>query len=157
MFSYYNWISPACAFIVVFPFFFMSLSIISFKILHICVCVVVFVQWHSRDWLFVTPWTAASQASLSLTISWSLPKFMPIASVMPSRHLILGCPLLFLPSISPSFWSFSNELAVHIRWPKYWSFNFSISPSNEYSGFISLKIDWFDILAFLRSLLQHHS
>ena len=124
------------------------------------VCVVVVVQWHSRDRLFVTPWTAASQASLSLTISRSLPKFMPNASVMPSNHLILWCPLLFLPSIFPSFWGFSNELAVQIRWPKYWSFSFSITPSNEYSGFISLKIDWFDILAVqgtLRSLLQHHS
>ena len=90
--------------------------------------------------LFVVLWTAACQASLSLTISWYLPKFMFIASVMPSSHLILWCPLLLLPSIFPSIRDFFNESAVRIRWPKYWSFDFSISPSNEYSGFISLKI-----------------
>ena len=90
---------------------------------------------------------AAHQASLSLTISWSSPKFMSIASVMPSSHLILCCPLLLLPSILPSIMDFSNESAVHIRWPKYWSFSFSISPSNEYSRLISLKIDWFNLLA----------
>ena len=89
----------------------------------------------------------AHQASLSLTISQSLPKFIFIASVMPSSHLILWCPLLLLPSIFPSIWVFSNESAVHIRWPKYWSFSFSISPSTKYSGLISLKIDWFDLLA----------
>ena len=102
---------------------------------------------HPDVQLFVTPWTAALQASLSLTISQSLPKFMSIASVMPSRHLILWCPLLLLSSILPSTRDFFNELAVHVRWPKYWSFSFSISPSDEYSGLISLKIDWFDILA----------
>ena len=104
--------------------------------------------------------TAAHQASLSLTISWSLPKFMSIASVMPTSHLILWCPLLLLPSIFPSTRDFSNELAVHIRWPKYWSFSFSISPSNNYSGLISLKIDWFYLLAVqgtLRSLFQHYN
>ena len=103
----------------------------------------------------VTPWTAARQA-LSLTISRSLPKFMFIASVMPSSHLILWCPLLLLPSIFPSIRNFSSESAVRIRRPKY----YSISPSKEYSGLISLKIDWFDLLAVqgtLRSLLQHHS
>ena len=108
----------------------------------------------------VSPWTAAHQASLSLAISWSLPKFMSIALMMPSRHLILWCPLLLLPSVFPSIRDFSSESAVRIRWPKYWSFSFSISPSNEYSGLISLKIDWFDLLAVqgtLRSLLQHHS
>ena len=107
------------------------------------------------------PRTAARQASKSLTISWSLPKFMSITSVMPSSHLImLWCPLLLLPSIFPSIGDFSNELSVCIRWPKYWNFSFSISPSNEYSGLISLKIDWFDLLAVpgtLRSLIQHHS
>ena len=120
---------------------------------------VVVVQSLSHVRLFVTPWTAARQASLSLTISQSLLKFMSIASVMPSNHLILWCPLL-LPSIFPSMRDFSNESAVLIRWPKYWSFNFSISPSSKYSGLISLKIDWFDFLAVqgtLRSLLQHHS
>ena len=120
----------------------------------------VIVQSPSRVWLFVTPWTAACQASLSLTISWSPPKFMSIASVMPSSHLILWCPLLLLFSIFPSNRDLSNESALHIRWPKYWSFNFSIIPSNKYSGLISLKIDWFDLLAVqgtLRSLLQHRS
>ena len=96
--------------------------------------------------LLVTPWTAARQASLSLTIYRSLPKFMSIASVMPSSHLILWHPLL-LPSIVPSIRDFSNKSAVHIRWPKSWSFSFSISPSKEYSGLISFKVDWFDLLA----------
>ena len=106
----------------------------------------------------VTPWTAARQASLSLTIPWNLPKFMFIASVMLSSHLIIWLPLP--PSIFPSNRDFSSESSVPIRWPKYWSFSFSISPSNEYSGLISLKIDWFDFLAVqetFRSLLQHHS
>ena len=104
-------------------------------------------------------WTAARQASLSLTISRRLPKFMPIASVMPSSHLILWHPLL-LPSIFPSIRDFYNESAFCIGWPNYWSFTFSISPSNEYSGFISVKIDWFELLAVqgtLRSLLHHHN
>ena len=108
--------------------------------------------------LFVTPWTAAHQASLSLTMSWSLPKFMSIALVMPSSHLILWCPFLLISSIFPSIRGFSNESAVRIRWPKYWGF--SVSPSNDYSGLISLKIDWFNLLAVqgtFRSLLQHHS
>ena len=121
--------------------------------------VVVVVQSPSRVWLFAIPWTAAYQASLSLTISWSLPKFMSIALVMPSSHLILWCPVPLLPSIFPSIRVFSNEPAVS-KWPKYWSFSFNISPSNEYSGLISLKIDWFDLLAVqgtLRRLLQHHS
>ena len=107
--------------------------------------------------LFVTPWTAAHKASLFITNSWSLLKLMSIESVMPSNHLILCHPLL-LPSIFPSIRLFSSESALHIRWPKYWSF--SISPSNEYSGLISFRIDWFDLLAVqgtLNSLLQHHS
>ena len=108
----------------------------------------------------MTPWTVARQASPSLTISQSLPKLMSIESVMLSNHLILCHPLLLLPSIFASIRVFSNESAVHIKWPKYWSLSFSISPSNEYSGLISFKIDWFDLLAVqgtLKSLLQHHS
>ena len=107
---------------------------------------------------FVTPWSAAYPSFLSFTISWSLLKLMSIESVMPSNHLILCHPLLPLPSVFPSIRVFSNESALRIRWPKYWSF--SISPSNEYSGMISFRIDWFDLLAVqgtLKSLLQHHS
>ena len=121
---------------------------------------IVFVQSPSRVPLFVIPWTEALQASLSLPISWSLPKFISIALVIPSSHLILWCLFHILPSIFPSIRIFSNELAVLIRWAKYWSFSFSISPSNEYSGLISLKIDLFDPLAVqetLRSLIQNHS
>ena len=106
------------------------------------------------------PWTTACQASLSITNSQSLLKLMLIESVMPSKHLILCCPLLLLPSIFPSLRVFFNESVFHIRWPKYWSFSFSISPSKEYSGLISISIDLFDILAVqgtLKSLLQHHS
>ena len=106
------------------------------------------------------PWTAAHQASLSFTISQSLLRFMSIESVMLSNHFILCHPLLLLPSIFPSMRVFSNELAVRIRWPKYWSFSFSINPSNEYSGFISFRIDWFDLLAVqgtLKGLLQYHN
>ena len=106
------------------------------------------------------PWTAARQASLSFTIFQSLLKVMSIELVMPSNHLILCCPFLLLLSIFPSIKVFSNALALHIRWPKYWSFSFSISPSNEYSGLISFRIDWLDLLAVqgtLKSLLQHHS
>ena len=109
---------------------------------------------------FASPWTAAHQASLSITNSQSLLKLMSIKLVMPSNHLILCHPLLFLPSIFPSIRVFFNESALHIRWPKYWSFSFSISPSNEYSGLISFRIDWLDLLAVqgtLKSLLQHHS
>ena len=106
---------------------------------------VVVVQSSSHVWFFVTPWTSASQVFSSLTISRSLPKFMFIASVMPSSHLILWCPLL-LPSIFPSIRDFSHESTVCIRWPEYWSFSFNISPSSEYSGLISLQIDWFGLL-----------
>ena len=108
----------------------------------------------------MTPWTAARQASLSITNSQSLPKLMSIESVMPSSHLILCRPLLLLPSIFPSIRVFSNESALYIMWPKYWSFSFSVTPSNEYSGPISFKIDSSDLLAvqgILKSLLQHHS
>ena len=115
------------------------------------------VQLLSLVWLFVTPWTAAHQASLSFTISQSLLKLMPIESVMPSNHLILFHPLFFLPWIFPSVRVFSNELAFCIRWPKNWSFSFSINPSNEYTELISFRIDWFDLLAVqgtLKSPLQ---
>ena len=108
----------------------------------------------------LTLWTAACQASLSVTNSWSPLKPMSIGSVMPSNHLILFCPLLLLPSIFPSIRVFSNESALHIRWPKYWSFSFKISPSNEYSGLISFSRYWLNLLAVqgtLKSLLQHHS
>ena len=104
----------------------------------------------SRVRLFATPWTAACQASLSITNSWSLLKIMSIQSVMPSNHLILCHPLLLLSSIFPSFRVFSKESVLHIRWPKYWSFSLSISPSNEYSGLISFRTDWFDLLAVQR-------
>ena len=110
--------------------------------------------------LFATPWTAAHQASLSITNSQSLPKLMSIESVMPSNHLILCCPLLFLPSIFPSIRVFSSDSALHIRWLKYWNFSFSISPPNKYSGLISFRRDWLNLLAdqgTLKSLLQHHS
>ena len=108
----------------------------------------------------MTPWTAAHQASLSITNSWSLLKLMPIESVMPSNYLILCRPLLLPPSIFPSIRVFSNESALHIRWPKYWSFSFNISLSNEYLGLISFRMNWLDLLAVqetLKSLLQHHS
>ena len=108
----------------------------------------------------MTPWTIAQQASLSITNSQSLLKLMSIELVMPSNHLILCCPLLLPPSIFPSIRVFSNESVLHIRWPKYWSFSFSISPSTEYSGLISFRMDWLDLLAVqgtLKSLLQHHS
>ena len=117
------------------------------------------VQLLSCVQLFVTPWTAACQASLSITNSWSLLKLMSTELVMPSNHLILCHPFL-LPSISPSIRVFSNESVLHIRWPKYWSFSFSISPSDEYSGLFSFRMDWLDLLAVqgtLKSLLQHHS
>ena len=121
--------------------------------------IVVVVQLPRCVWFFVSPWSAARQASLSFSISQTLLKLMSIESVMPSSHLILCFPLLFLPSIFPSIRDFSNELAVHIRWPKYWSFNFSISPFSEDSGLISFKMDWLDLLAVQGTLrnLQHHS
>ena len=105
------------------------------------------VQLLSHVWLFATPWTAALQASLSFTNPHSLLKLMSIKLVMPSNHLILCHSLLLLPSIFPTFRVFSNESVLHIRWPKYWSFSFRISPSNEYLGLISFRIDWFDLLA----------
>ena len=114
----------------------------------------------SRVWLFATPWTTAHQGSLSITNSWGLLKLISITSVMPSNYLILCHLLLLLPSIFPSIRVFPNQSALHIRWPTYWSFSFNISPSNEYSGLISFRMDWLDLLAVqgtLKSLLQHHN
>ena len=121
--------------------------------------IVIVVQLLSCVWLFMTPWTAARKPSLSFTVSQSLLKLMSIESMMPPNQLILSHPLLFLPSVFPSIRVFSN-VSLHIRWPKCWSFSFSISPSNEYSGLISFRIDCLDLLAVqgtLKSLLQHHS
>ena len=118
------------------------------------------VQSFNHFRLFVTLWTAARQASLSITGSQGLPKPKSIELVVPSNHLILCCPLLLLPSIFPRIRIFSNESALRIRWPKYWSFSFNISPSNEHTGLISLRMDWLDFLAVqgtLKSLLQHRS
>ena len=118
------------------------------------------VQSLSRVRLFVIPWTASRQASLSITNSWSLLKLMSIESVMPSNHLILCRPLLLPPSIFPNIRVFSNEPVLCIRWPKYWSFSFNSSPSSEHSGLISFRMDWLDLFAVqgtLKSLLQHHS
>ena len=118
------------------------------------------VQSLSHIQLFATPWIVARQTSLSFTISWSWLKFMSIELVMPSNHLILSHPLLLLPSIFPSIRVFSSESVLHIKWPKDWTFSFSISPSNEYLGLISFRIDWFVLLAVqgtLKSLLQYHS
>ena len=118
------------------------------------------VQLLSRILLFVTPWTAACQPSLFITNSWSLLKLRSVESVMPSNYLILCRPLLLLPSIFPSIRVFSDESALRIRWPKYWSFSFNISPSKEHRGLISFRMDWLDLLAVqgtLKSLLQHHS
>ena len=118
------------------------------------------VQSLSHVRLFATPWITAHQASLSITNSWSSLKLTPIESVMPSSHLILGHPLLLLPQIPPSIRVFSNESTLHMRRPSYWSFSFSISPSNEHPGLISFRMDWLDLLAVqetLKSLLQHHS
>ena len=112
------------------------------------------VQLLSCVWLFVTLWTAACQASLSITNSWSPPKPMSTESVMPSNHLILCCPLPLQPSIFPSIRVFSNRSALRIRWPKYWSFSFNISPSNEHPGLISFRMDWLDLLAVQGSLKE---
>ena len=138
--SFLNWESWSCK--LAFMFQFSSVQLLS----------------HVR--LLATPWIAACQASLSITNSWSLLKLMPIESVMPSSHFILCCPLLLLPPIPPSIRVFSNESTLCIRYPKYWSFSFSISPSNEHPGLISFRVDWLDLLAVqgtLKSLLQQHS
>ena len=135
-------------------------NIVESKKFFMLILIVLLLFNHSDTCNSVTPWTAAHKASLSITISWSLLKLMSIESVMPSNHLILCCPLLLPLSILPSIRVFSDESVLHMRWPKYWSFSFSISPSNEYSGLISFRIDWFDIFAVQgtpKSLLQHHS
>ena len=132
---------------------------------YLIVCILDIVQFSSvqslsRVWLSATPWIAAHQASLSITNSWSLLKLTSTESVMPSSHLILCHPLLLLPPIPPSIRVFSNESTLHMRWPEYWSFSFSISPSNEHPGLISFRMDWLDLFAAqgtLKSLLQHHS
>ena len=136
--------------------------VVTLGLLFLYLCIIV-VQSLSHVWLFATPWTAACQSSLSFMdskLSLSLLKLMSTEWVMPSNHLILHHLLLFLPSIFSSIRVFSNESTLHIRWPKNWSFSFSTSPSNENSGLISFRIDWFDLLASqgtLKSLLQHHS
>ena len=127
---------------------------------HLPLAIPIVVQLLSCVWHFATPWAAVCQASLSIANPWSLLKLMSIASVMPSNHPILYCSLFLLPSIFPSIRVFSNESTLCIRWPKYWSFSFSISPSNEYSGLISFRMDWLDLLGVqgtLKSLFQHHS
>ena len=135
---------------------------ISFANYHLSFNVVQFssVQSLSCVWLFATPWILAHQASLSITNSWSLLRFMSIKLMMPSNHLIICCPLLLLLSIFPNIRVFANKSVLCIKWPKYWSFSFTISPSDEYSGLFSFRIDWFDLLVVqgtLKSLLQHHS
>ena len=129
------------------------------NVVHVYNGVLSSVQSLSPVRLFVTPWTAAPQASMSITNSRSPSKLMSIESVMPSNHLILCHPLLLLPSIFPSIRVFSNESVLHIMWPKYWSFSFNVSPSNKHPGLISFRMDWLDLLAVqgtLKSLLQHH-
>ena len=138
----------------------MNAIILSVDQVVLCTVLAVAVQLLSWVPLFVTPWTAACQASLSITNSQSLFKLMSVESVMPSNHLILCHPLLLPPSIFPSIRVFSNESVLRMRWPKYWSFSFNISLSNEYSGLISFRMDGLDLLAVqgtLKSLLQHHS
>ena len=138
----------------------MSLPVINLSTLQWVIFQFSSVQLLSRVQLFATPWTAACQASLSITKSWSLPKLMFIELVMPSNHLILCHPLLLPLLIFPSIRVFSKESVLCIRWPKYWRFSLSISPSNEYSGLISFRMDWLDLLAVqgtLKNLLQHHS
>ena len=133
-----------------------KISILNLKSLSVCKYKFSSLQLLSCVQLFVTPWTTARQASQSITNSCSLPKLMSIESVMPSNHLILCHPLLLQTSIFPSIRVFSTESVLHIRWPKYWSFSFNISPSNEYSGLISFRMDWLDLLAVqgtLKSLL----
>ena len=153
---------PTCPFPITASSFLPKGKNCSFFFILTFYCVLRFnsVQLLSCVWLFATLWTAAHQASLFIASSWNLLKLMSIESVIPSNHLILCCPLLLPSSIFHSIRVFSNESVLRIRWPKYWSFIFSISPSNEYSGLISFRMDWLDLLAVqgtLKSLLQHHS
>ena len=141
----------------------MSCGVLRQKRENINFAVIQSVQSLSRVQLFVTPWIAVRQVSLSITNSWGLLKLRSIELVMPSNYLILCCPLLLLPSIFPSIRVFSSESVLHIRWPKYWSFSFSISPSSEYSGLISLRMDWLDLFAvkglssiFSNNTIQKH-
>ena len=153
--SLFYYLNKICSYLTIVKFFsdlYYSLYLVDFQFSS--------VQLLSCVRLFVTPWTAARQASLSITNSRSLPKLMSIESVMPSNHLIPCCPLLLLPSIFPSIRVFSNGKAHCIRWPKYWSFSFNINPTKGHSGLISFRMDWLDLLAVqrtLKSLLQHHS
>ena len=140
--------------------FFMTLSLLILMTHTSIYLFLVVVQLLSLDWLFASLWTTASQAPLSSTISWNWLKFMYIESMMLSSHLILCCPLLLLPSIIPNIGAFSNESAFCMTWPEYWSFSFSLSLSNKYSGLISFRVGWFDLLAVqgtLKNLLQHHN
>ena len=154
--SLHTFISPLCLFN---PHQGLCISLVFMRNLT-CKTAIRSVQLLGRVWLFETLWTAAHQASMSITNSQSLLKHMPTESVVPYNHLILCCPLLLLPSIFPSIRVFSNESVLLIRWPKYWSFSFSIRPSIEYSRLMPFGIDWLDFLAVqgaLKSLLQHHS
>ena len=138
----------------------IEISIFPCKTLYHSIYIIFSVQSLSCVQLFATPWNEAHQASLFITNSWSLLKLMSTELVMPSNHFILCHPLLLPPSIFPSIRVFSNESVLCIRWPKYWSFSFNISPSNEYSGLISFRMDWLDLLSVqgtLKSLIQHHS
>ena len=155
-----NWNTLLYTWNIVNQLYFNQKLYVSKPIADSCWCLFSSVQSLSCVRLFVTPWTAACQASLSTTNSQSSLRLMSIESLMPSNHLILCHPLLLLPSIFPSIRVFSNKSVLCIRWPKYWSFRFNISPSNEYSGLISFRMDWLDLLAVqgtLKSLLQHHS
>ena len=167
---FFKFLLPVSLFPKHFIFKFLFLLVFYyFNLVSIYYCYILFltalmkyqsVQSLSRVQLFVTPWIAAPQASLSITISQSSLKLTSIASVMPSNHLILCRPLLLLPPIPPSIRVFSNESTLHMRWPKYWSFSFSIIPSKEYPGPLSFRMDWLDLLAVqetLKSLLRHHS
>ena len=144
-------------------YIFLCLCMLYYMCIHIYICMLYMfgsVQSLSFVRLYATPWTTARQASLSITNSQGLPKLMSLESVMTSNRLILHCPLLLLPSILPSIRVFSNESAFRIRWPKYWSFTFNISPSNEHPGLISFRMGWLDLLVvqgILKSLLQHHT
>ena len=153
--SFYGWVVFHCMYVCMHgPHLYSFICQWTFRLFP---CLVV--QSLNHIWLFSTPWTAACQASLSFTISQSLLKLTSIELIMPSNNFILCCPLLLMPSVFPSVMVFSNESALHVRWPKYWSFRFSINLSSKYSGLFSFRIDWFDFLAVqgTQSILQHNS